>query len=147
MYEPNDWETGDTITAEKLNRMETGIQLSEGIIIPVLFDEEEEEFYIDTWLNYGDIMEALEHGIRVSALVTHVYDDSGDIEYLPCPIFVDIVLALENAFVFEKILNMERDNFYYTISQIYVKIINHNTVDQCIIKEYKITPYYEPGPQ
>ena len=45
-YTPTTWQTGDTITAEKLNNMESGIEASNGIIIPITVDTANELYYV-----------------------------------------------------------------------------------------------------
>ena len=45
-YTPTNWQTGDTITAEKLNNMESGIEASNGIIIPITVDADNERYYV-----------------------------------------------------------------------------------------------------
>lgn len=45
-YTPTTWQTGDTITAEKLNNMESGIEASNGIIIPITVDTANERYYV-----------------------------------------------------------------------------------------------------
>ena len=45
-YTPTNWQTGDTITAEKLNNMESGIEASNGIIIPITVDTANERYYV-----------------------------------------------------------------------------------------------------
>ena len=45
-YTPTNWQTGDTITAEKLNNMEGGIEASNGIIIPITVDADNERYYV-----------------------------------------------------------------------------------------------------
>ena len=45
-YTPTNWQTGDTITAEKLNNMERGIEASNGIIIPITVNSANELYYV-----------------------------------------------------------------------------------------------------
>ena len=47
-YIPTEWETGDVITAEKLNKAENGIAAATTIICTVEFNEEHSSATIDT---------------------------------------------------------------------------------------------------
>ena len=50
-YTPTSWETGDVITAEKLNKAENGIAASEAFVVPVSYDDETYTMTLDASWN------------------------------------------------------------------------------------------------
>lgn len=55
-YNPTEWETGDVITAEKLNKAEEGIAAASPFIIHIVVDEATEAVSLDQ--TYGAILAA-----------------------------------------------------------------------------------------
>lgn len=64
MYTPNNWKIGDTITAEKLNRLEQAVSTGGTLIIEVVGD-----YFNKTW---QEIYDALRAGIRVVWLMVDI---------------------------------------------------------------------------
>ena len=56
-YTPTEWETGDVITAEKLNKAEEGIAQASPVFIPVTYDETSNVYVLDA--SYNDIKELM----------------------------------------------------------------------------------------
>lgn len=50
-YEPTVWETGDVLTAEKLNKAEQGIEGATPVFIPITFDEDANANVLDASYN------------------------------------------------------------------------------------------------
>ena len=63
-YNKTNWSSGDTITAEKLNKIEQGITNSRGLIVAGVFDVNNPERIVGdkTW---GEVYEAMRNGIPV----------------------------------------------------------------------------------
>lgn len=62
-YTPTNWVTGDTITAEKLNKAEQGIADASAYIIPVVYDAETSSTILEA--SYDDISTAVSAGRTV----------------------------------------------------------------------------------
>lgn len=64
-YDKNTWQTGDVITATKLNHMEDGIAGAGGGVynVTILYDDHNDYFYLDK--NYNEIADAIEDGKTV----------------------------------------------------------------------------------
>lgn len=63
-YEKNAWQTGDTITAEKLNNIENGIANASGSITATL-----EGASITLSASYNDVMAMLDNGIMPFTII------------------------------------------------------------------------------
>lgn len=62
-YAKTTWETGDVITAEKLNNLERGVGIATGLIVSYTYDEQAETFYADK--KFGEIRTVFESGSPV----------------------------------------------------------------------------------
>ena len=74
-YTPTNWQKGDVITAEKLNKMEQGIAQGGGVLMCVL---DPNTLQLDH--TAGEIIEAFEAGRQVLVSYTYTEDDSGSEE-------------------------------------------------------------------
>lgn len=76
-YTPTEWETGQTITAEKLNKLEQGVAgAGSGIFwATVTYDEETETYKLDK--SYNEIKAALQAG-RIALVRGDYSDDAYD---------------------------------------------------------------------
>lgn len=104
-YNKNTWETGDTVTAAKLNNMENGITANDKFFITsVIYDEDGGVYEIqNTWQELYDAMEAG----KIIYCIKHNIEDNND-EYS-----LDIIICVgfyneENYIVILR--NMVRDN-------------------------------------
>ena len=63
-YEPTVWQTGDTVTAEKLNKLEQGVTNAGGgvFIIPITSTEDGHDITYSTTVTVGEIATALTNG-------------------------------------------------------------------------------------
>ena len=78
-YIPTEWQTGDIVTAEKLNKLEEGVAASGGgggggLVVNVTWDEEGTTATLDK--NYNEIRAALSSGIPVLGIT--LYEAEGD---------------------------------------------------------------------
>ena len=65
-YTPTEWQTGDVVTAEKLNKLENGI-MSGAVYIPVTYDVENNTYSIPT--SYNDVIGMIENGQCVFSII------------------------------------------------------------------------------
>lgn len=113
-YEKHTWETGETITAEKLNHMEDGIADGvSGITVIAQFQREEDtdEFSLDS-INYTfkEVMDAVTSGKSVSLIVkyrTRKGHDDTPYDYL----------SMETEAQPPYVFSGEREKFYNRASQ------------------------------
>lgn len=92
-YEPTTWQTGDVVTAEKLNKLENGVvgsSSSENLIATLTYNEADDYFALDK--SWRDIKNALDAGGIVVA--KNAYEESSgpvitDIWYLYSTMSVD----------------------------------------------------------
>ena len=88
-YTPTTWQTGDTITAEKLNHMEGGISCAMPIAsdtLIVTFTWNEEDFQYETETAFNDMVTAVVQSKPILAIVpslgsvplSPLYDDLGE---------------------------------------------------------------------
>ena len=91
-YTPTDWKTGDTIFAEQLNNMESGIGKAGSVyLVKVMNDEGGTYSYLDT--NFRKIKNAIEYG---SLIVLLAEQEGADNVRLLIPILpegIDLVPA------------------------------------------------------
>lgn len=66
-YTPTEWETGDVITAEKLNKAENGIAGATPLIIPVAYDDSTYIYTLDA--SYSELL-AHKDGFNMCKLET-----------------------------------------------------------------------------
>lgn len=59
-YTPNNWQTGDTITAAKLNNMEQGIASAGGMVVPTFADTGGAQFSCD--MTFASVNAAVKAG-------------------------------------------------------------------------------------
>ena len=59
-YIPTEWQTGDIITAAKLNKAEGGIEAAYPYIVPIVYDEETSAFILQA--SFDDISAAASAG-------------------------------------------------------------------------------------
>ena len=64
-YIPTEWQTGDVITAAKLNKAEEGIEAAYPYIVPVVYDEETSAYILQA--SFDDISAAASAGRLVLA--------------------------------------------------------------------------------
>ena len=79
-YEPTTWETGDTITANKLNNMETGIADANDmapLLVTVTVTEEDGALYHRTNKTFNEIYTAFSAGRTVTFVEVTEDTDSG----------------------------------------------------------------------
>ena len=63
-YTPTNWQTGDTVTAEKLNNMEQGIELAnDAFVITLTPTEQDYSGTIDK--TYDEIVSAVNSGVKI----------------------------------------------------------------------------------
>ena len=60
-YEKQNWKTGDTITAEKLNHIEEGIEKGYFQLVEIIYDESTDKYRLNK--TYSEINELLINGI------------------------------------------------------------------------------------
>lgn len=64
-YTPTTWQTGDTITAEKMNNIESGISNAGSMVIPTFQIGEENQFTCD--MTFAEVNSAIKSGKCVCA--------------------------------------------------------------------------------
>lgn len=83
-YTPNTWQTGDTITATKLNNMEQGIASAGGVFIVGITDDGTVQTLTQTWQQIYDAVDSgsfvviqfrNSDGIHINAWVSDVETD------------------------------------------------------------------------
>ena len=86
-YTKTTWETGDVITAEKLNNIENGIEANETAIsqvgtslMTVTYTYDSETKVSTTQATFGEVLEAFENGVTV--IFTTSREDSGYVNHL-----------------------------------------------------------------
>lgn len=64
-YTPTEWKNGDVITAEKLNKLEEGVQAvsDNSLIITVSWDENESKYVMDK--SFDELNDAYDNGIKL----------------------------------------------------------------------------------
>lgn len=91
-YTPTEWQTGDIVTAEKLNKLENGVADSSGGILAVNLILEEDSSVPSLDKTYAEIASAIENNKQVvvfnklspilTGITAHpVYSVGGDDEY------------------------------------------------------------------
>lgn len=93
-YEKQTWQTGDVITATKLNHMEDGIASTSVLIVLATLDAEEEEVVLDkTW---QEIKNAVDSG----TIVMHYSPDEGE-EYSVAISFINAIYEASGTYTVE----------------------------------------------
>ena len=77
-YIPTEWQTGDIITAAKLNKAEQGIAAAEAYIVPVTYDDQTETMALDASYNElvahkGHIIIGQDDGIESYGYLSNYY--------------------------------------------------------------------------
>lgn len=74
-YIPTEWKNGDVITAEKLNKLEEGVQeaIGDELIINVRFDTNEFKYVMDK--EFNELGEAYDNGIKLKVDIGGAYLD------------------------------------------------------------------------
>lgn len=87
-YEPTNWQTGDVVTAEKLNNIESGISANESIIVtfpPTYTDGGQYNVYLTSDLTSTEVINGYKMGKPV---IFHIPEIEGYIEthefWTPC---------------------------------------------------------------
>lgn len=63
-YTPTNWQTGDTVTAEKLNKMENGIELANDAFV-ITLTPTEQDFRGTIDKTYEEIVAAVNSGVKI----------------------------------------------------------------------------------
>lgn len=72
-YEPTNWENGDVITAEKLNKIENGIVNGSGMfVVHITADQKYSQFISD--VSYQDIEDALDADKFIFTIISQEID-------------------------------------------------------------------------
>lgn len=63
-YTPTNWQTGDTVTAEKLNKMEAGIELANDAFV-ITLTPTEQDFSGTIDKTYDEIVASVNSGVKI----------------------------------------------------------------------------------
>ena len=91
-YEKHTWETGETITAEKLNNLEDGVASggsgdNNNFIVPIVYDNVEDVY--STEVTFSQIMDAYES--EKTIIGVYIYYNSGGV--MSYKIFTDVAIS------------------------------------------------------
>lgn len=112
-YTPTNWQTGDIVTAEKMNKIEGGIQSSGALVVPIEWNDGRNQLQAPA----QTIVDAMVNGRPVFAYTSHSAEDSSANWYIGLVCSASGAYGYQIVFLYINGAGMHVDIKYFHASQ------------------------------